>query len=351
MAKKPASGPSGLIVLDKPAGITSHDAVSKMRWIAGTRKVGHAGTLDPMATGVLILGVNKATKLLTWVVGETKTYTTTIRLGASTLTDDADGPTTALAPAGALETVSDEDLAREVARLTGSIDQVPTAVSAIKVNGARSYARVRSGEEVELAARPITVHDFTVHSIHRRLAEVPAPAQEGQEEPSRVEVPVIDLEATVVCSAGTYIRALARDLGAALGVGGHLTALRRTAIGDISVEDAYSLEDLVAGREANQPVPLLPLEEAARRLFAVRQLTASEATDLSNGRRISPSEGTASVGAKKQGSAGGHDKPTTEGLTAAFAPDGALVAIIENTRWKGQPVAAPALVFESGKTF
>lgn len=356
MAKKPASGPSGLIVIDKPAGLTSHDAVSKMRWVAGTRKVGHAGTLDPMATGVLILGVNKATKLLTWVVGETKTYTTTMRLGVSTITDDADGDVTALAAAGAVDAVTDDAFAEQVALLTGDIEQVPTAVSAIKVNGVRSYARVRSGEQVELAARPITVHSFTVHSVTRRTALVGAPVTGGEENSEtsdtvQIEVPVLDVEATVVCSAGTYIRALARDLGAALGTGGHLTALRRTHIGEISVDDAHSLDALIAGREADQPAPLLPLEEAARRLFGVRELTATEATDLSNGRRITPTEGIAVAGKKKQGSAGGHDKPTTEGLTAAFAPDGTLVAIIENTRWKGQNVAAPALVFESGKTF
>lgn len=206
MAKKAPTGPSGLIVVDKPAGLTSHDVVSKMRSIAGTRKVGHAGTLDPMATGVLILGVNKATRLLTWVVGETKTYTATIRLGVSTLTDDADGEATAVAHDGALDSISEDAIRQHIADLTGDIMQVPSAVSAIKVNGVRSYARVRSGEEVELEARPITVHSFDLHKARPATATY----QLSDEE---VNTSVLDLDVTVVCSAGTYIRALARDLG------------------------------------------------------------------------------------------------------------------------------------------
>ncbi|MDY6051324.1 MAG: tRNA pseudouridine(55) synthase TruB [Rothia sp. (in: high G+C Gram-positive bacteria)] len=345
MAKKAPTGPSGLIVVDKPAGLTSHDVVSKMRWIAGTRKVGHAGTLDPMATGVLILGVNKATRLLTWVVGETKTYTATIRLGVSTLTDDAEGEAKAIATAGALDQISEDAIRQQLALLTGDIMQVPSAVSAIKVQGVRSYARVRSGEEVELDARPITVHSFDLHQVRPAQGTY----QLGEDE---VSTSVLDLDVTVVCSAGTYIRALARDLGAALGTGAHLTALRRTAIGEIRAEDAYSLDDLIARREAEEAAPLLPLEEAARRLFAVRHLTAAEATDLANGRRITPTEGSlATQATTKTGSTGGHDKPTTTGLTAAFAPNGVLVAIIENTRFRRQDVAAPVLVFEAGTSF
>lgn len=362
MAKKAPTGPSGLIVVDKPAGLTSHDVVSKMRWIAGTRKVGHAGTLDPMATGVLILGVNKATKLLTWVVGETKTYTATIRLGVSTLTDDAEGEVTALAPAGAVEALTDELIAEQVAALTGDIMQVPSAVSAIKVNGVRSYARVRSGEAVELEARPVTVHSFEVEGLDRLNATYSVPSSEPQAgestentpaQPEQVECAVLDVRVTVVCSAGTYIRALARDMGKALGVGAHLTALRRTAIGEIRAEDAHSLDTLIAGREAEQPVPLLPLEEATRRLFGERLLSAQEATDLSNGRRISPTAGAAQTkrDSRAGGSTGGHDKPTTEGIVAAFAPDGTLVALIENTRFRREDVAAPVLVFEAGRTF
>lgn len=348
MAKKPATGPSGLIVVDKPAGMTSHDVVSKMRWIAGTRKVGHAGTLDPMATGVLILGVNKATRLLTYVVGETKTYTATIRLGVSTLTDDAEGEVTAVAQAGAVQAVSEQAVVQAAAGLTGEILQVPSAVSAIKVKGVRSYARVRSGEQVELEARPITVHSFEVHSLAATTASYELDGVQQQ-------VDVLDIDVTVVCSAGTYIRALARDMGQALGTGAHLTALRRTAIGEIRAEDAHTLEQLVEGREAERPAPLLPLEEAASRLFAVRQLSAGEATDVANGRRISPlpvQDAAANVlGRGKLSSVGGHDKPTTEGISAAFAPDGTLVALLENTRLRRENVAAPVLVFEAGTTF
>lgn len=361
MAKKSATGPSGLIVVDKPAGMTSHDVVSKMRWIAGTRKVGHAGTLDPMATGVLILGVNKATKLLTWVVGETKTYTTVMRLGLSTVTDDAEGDITEVASAAAVDTITEDMIAEQVAKLTGAIEQVPSSVSAIKVNGVRSYARVRSGEDVQLDARPITVHGFEVHSVNPQTVQVERVLQTDEDgvatSTEMVTANVLDVAATVTCSAGTYIRALARDLGAALGVGAHLTQLRRTAIGEISVEDAYSLDALIAGREAEQAVPLLPIEEAARRLFTERLLTATEATDLSNGRRISPGPAStehtpvSSPNHQQAGSKGGHDKPTTAGISAAFAPDGTLVALIENTRWKREDVASPILVFESGKTF
>lgn len=367
MAKKSATGPSGLIVVDKPAGLTSHDVVSKMRWIAGTRKVGHAGTLDPMATGVLILGVNKATRLLTWVVGETKTYTTVMRLGLSTVTDDAEGDITEVASAATVEAITEAAIKDRVQALTGEIMQVPSAVSAIKVNGVRSYARVRSGEAVELEPRPITVHSFEVHSVTPRTVQVEGALETGEDgAPTATETvtaSVLDVAATVTCSAGTYIRALARDLGAALGTGAHLTELRRTAIGEISVADAYSLDELIAGREAEQAVPLLPIEEAARRLFTQRQLTAAEATDLSNGRRISPTPGGAdaqdgtapsldrSSGSKTKASIGGHDKPTTAGISAAFALDGTLVALIENTRWKRENVAAPILVFESGRTF
>lgn len=362
MAKKSATGPSGLIVVDKPAGMTSHDVVSKMRWIAGTRKVGHAGTLDPMATGVLILGVNKATKLLTWVVGETKTYTTVMRLGLSTVTDDAEGDITEVASAVAVDSITEDMIAEQVAKLTGAIEQVPSSVSAIKVNGVRSYARVRSGEDVQLDARPITVHSFEVHSVTPQTVQVERVLQTDEHgaatSTETVTASVLDVAATVTCSAGTYIRALARDLGAALGVGAHLTQLRRTAIGEIFVEDAHSLDALIAGREAEQAVPLLPIEEATRRLFTERLLTATEATDLSNGRRISPSSPVttehtpmSSPNHPQTGSKGGHDKPTTAGISAAFAPDGTLVALIENTRWKREDVASPILVFESGKTF
>lgn len=346
MAKKKSDGPSGLIVVDKPAGGSSHAVVSRMRRLAQTRKVGHAGTLDPMATGVLILGVNKATKLLTWIVGESKTYTTVMRLGLATITDDAEGDVTAF---GDTAQVTDEEIRQIVAeKLTGDIMQVPSSVSAIKINGVRSYNRVRSGEEVELEARPITVHDFQTEKIERKTI-ASSECLTGEETPALPEsLDVIDVTATVSCSSGTYIRALARDLGDELGVGAHLIQLRRTRVGEIRVEDAYSLEILEELREADQPLPLLSLEDAAARLFAVRQLTALEATDISNGRRITPSENIT----EKQGS-GSTNKlhASTEGITAAYAPNGTLVALLENTKWKKEPVAAPVLVFEAGQKF
>src|SRR6478735_801944 len=196
---------SGLVIVDKPQGWTSHDVVGRMRRLAGTRKVGHAGTLDPMATGVLVLGINKATRLLTYIVGTSKTYTATIRLGQSTVTDDAEGEVTATTSAAG---IGEQAIYDGVAALTGSIEQVPSSVSAIKVNGERAYARVRSGEEVKLAARPVTIHRFEIHQV-RRVREADADRD------------ALDVDVTVECSSGTYIRALARDLGDALGVGGH----------------------------------------------------------------------------------------------------------------------------------
>ena len=201
--------PTGLIVVDKPPGMTSHDVVARVRRLAQTRRVGHGGTLDPMATGVLVLGVGRATRLLTYVIGADKGYAATIRLGQSTVTDDAEGPVVTEAPAGS---VDDAAIQAGLAALTGVISQVPSAVSAIKVGGQRAYARVRAGEEVALAARQVTVSRLDLLDV-RRLGEV------------------IDLDVAVDCSSGTYVRALARDLGAGLGVGGHLTALRRTRVG------------------------------------------------------------------------------------------------------------------------
>src|SRR5665647_2550011 len=210
---------SGLILIDKPQGWTSHDAVARTRRLAGTRKVGHAGTLDPMATGLLILGINSSTRLLTYIVGLDKEYLATIRLGASTTTDDAEGEQLALAPAGAVAALTPEAITAGIAALTGDIMQQPSAVSAIKVDGRRAYARVRAGEEVELPARPVTVSAFDLLS---------ADQVDG----------FLDLTVRGECSSGTYIRALARDLGARLGVGGHLTSLRRTRIGPFGLEAA-----------------------------------------------------------------------------------------------------------------
>ncbi|MGN6612992.1 MAG: tRNA pseudouridine(55) synthase TruB [Angustibacter sp.] len=285
-----STAPDGLVVVDKPAGWTSHDVVARVRRLAGTRKVGHAGTLDPMATGVLVVGVERATRLLTYLVGADKTYTATIRLGAATVTDDAEGDVTAWAGADRVDAVSAADVDAAVAQLTGAIQQVPSAVSAIKVDGQRSYARVRGGEQVELAARPVTVHRFDV--LDRRPADT-----DGHR--------VLDLDVEVEVSSGTYVRALARDLGAALGVGGHLTALRRTAVGPYALEIARSLESLA------EDFTVLPLADAARAAFTARALTDDEVRALRYGQRIAAT-GTAQV------------------PVAAFAPDGSLVALLED---------------------
>jgi tRNA pseudouridine55 synthase len=282
--------PDGLVLVDKPTGCTSHDVVQRVRRLAGTRRVGHAGTLDPMATGVLVLGVGSATRLLTYVVGADKTYAATIRLGSSTVTDDAEGEVTARCTAGEPAAVTDEAVDREVRRLTGPIEQVPSAVSAIKVDGKRSYARVRSGEQVELPARPVTVHRFTVLA----RAEV---LDDGH--------PALDLDVEVDVSSGTYVRALARDLGQRLGVGGHLTTLRRTRVGPYGLELASTLDQLA------ERFTVLSPAEAAAAVFPVRTLTADETTDLRHGKRVS---------ASGQG----------DGPVAALDPGGQLVALLED---------------------
>ena len=318
---------AGLVVVDKPLGWTSHDVVARMRRLAGTRKVGHAGTLDPAASGVLVIGVEKATKLLTWVTGTDKTYRAGIRLGAATVTDDAEGDATRTAPPERLAGTTDEQVLAAVAQLTGEIQQVPLAVSAIKVDGKRSYARVRSGEDVQLAARPVTVSTFEVHEI-RRVSGEPA---------------FVNVEATVTCSSGTYIRALARDLGESLGVGGHLTALRRTRVGSFTIEHAHSLDELAEQVASGGTVETLEIARAARLLFPVRELGAGEATDLSHGRRISASPGVAPTG----GGAETGDGP----VVACFAPDGTLVALAQDRGAADRRYATSVLGITVGTRF
>lgn len=259
--------PTGLLLVDKPQGLTSHDVVARARRALGTRKVGHAGTLDPMATGLLTLGADSATRLLTYLVGLDKTYETTMRLGAATTTDDAEGETVSTADPAVVAAVTDEQLARGIRALTGEIDQRPSSVSAIKVDGRRAYDRVRAGEEVELASRRVTISAFDVLAV-RRIDMAGGAA--------------IEVDARIDCSSGTYIRALARDLGAALGIGGHLTALRRTRVGPFEVADAVSLEAL-----AEQGASLLasPAEVAAR-LFPVFEVDAAQARDLGHGKLL-----------------------------------------------------------------
>jgi len=258
---------SGLVLIDKPQGWTSHDVVAKLRSIAGTRRVGHAGTLDPMATGLLLIGINSATKLLTFLVGEDKTYYATIRLGASTITDDKESEFVSVAEPARVTEISATEIETAISKLRGQIQQVPSSVSAIKVDGKRAYAKVRSGDEVSLAARTVTISRFEVLS-----------------EPKFVEdqgTTFIDVDVVVDCSSGTYIRALARDLGVALGSGGHLTALRRTRIGAYSVAQAQSLEGL-----APEILKVLDISEAAKQQFHVRELNEQDVTDLRHGKRL-----------------------------------------------------------------
>lgn len=252
---------SGLLLVDKPGGITSHGAVSAARRALGTRKVGHAGTLDPMATGLLILGVERATRLLGHLALHDKEYLATVRLGTTTVTDDSEGEILATAPSALLESVSESDIDSAIAALTGEIEQVPSSVSAIKVDGKRSYARVRAGEEVVLKARVVTISQFSRADLRR------GPGW-------------IDVDVRVECTTGTYVRALARDIGLALGVGAHLTMLRRTRIGGFSVDQAVGLDSLGAEN-------LIPIAEAAGACFPSVVLSESDCEHVSHGRRIS----------------------------------------------------------------
>jgi len=332
---RPVPWESGLVIVDKPGGMTSHDVVARIRRLAHTRRVGHAGTLDPMATGVLVIGIEKATRLLGHLMLTEKTYEATIRLGQSTTTDDAEGEPAGGSPATA---VSRDALDKEIAKLTGEILQVPSSVSAIKVNGQRAYKLTRAGEAPELAARPVTIHEFRVTA-------------------SRPEGDFLDVDATIRCSSGTYIRALARDLGRALETGGHLTALRRTAVGPYTLAQAHTLETLETqnssserplvspGPTATSPgvpdgaVPeaqppgtsigatdanespgapwVTPLAEAAAAAFPRLDLTAADARRLAQGARL-PLPALWPHGRE----------PAPGTPIAAFAPDGTLIALV-----------------------
>lgn len=339
-ARRPTAA-DGFVVVDKPQGWTSHDVVGRMRRLAGTRKVGHAGTLDPMATGVLVLGIGKATRLLTYVVGADKDYDATIRLGVATTTDDAEGDAVSVAEPDAVGRVGRAALDAAVAELTGDILQVPTSVSAIKVDGKRAYARVRAGEQVELQARPVTVSRFDVLDVRPVTAAVPDvdlvgtyvedPAdQDPDAEPAAIsdlptrDVPALDIDVRVTVSSGTYVRALARDLGAALGTGGHLTMLRRTRVGGYDLAGARTLEQLEAQADADGTLATLPLAEAARGTFPVRELDEVEVRALGYGQWVEAS-----------------GRPE---VVAALSPSGTLVALLEDTRRRGENLAKPVLV-------
>lgn len=293
VSRRPRAAPGpqtdGLIVVDKPAGPTSHDVVARARRILGQRRVGHAGTLDPMATGVLLLGAGRATRLLGHLALTDKVYDATIRLGRTTSTDDAEGEPQVDRPVD----VATDRLAKEMAALTGVIDQVPSSVSAVKVDGVRAYARVRAGEQVTLAARQVTIHRFDLLA-RRDVAGAPDPAGP-------------DLVVTVGCSSGTYVRALARDLGESLGCGAHLTALRRSAVGPFGLDRAVSLDTFgELGAAA-----VVPLADAVAAGFARRDVPAQVAVDVSHGRRLAP------LG-----------QPGTYGV---FGPDGTVLALVEES--------------------
>jgi tRNA pseudouridine55 synthase len=288
---------AGLAVVDKPAGITSHDVVGRCRRIFGTRQVGHAGTLDPMATGVLVVGIGRATKILGLLAATSKSYAATIRLGQTTSTEDAEGE---LLQEVSAEQLTNENIAAAIAGLRGDIMQVPSAVSAIKIGGQRAYRLVREGHTVELPARPVHIDRFELLGARR----------DGH---------LIDLDVEVDCSTGTYIRALARDLGNALAVGGHLTALRRTRVGRFGLDQASTLDEL-----ADRPELSVTLDEACLQTFPRRDLTDEDADAAANGRALT---------------AAGID-----GVYAATAQDGRVIALLrdDGPRTKSVVVIRPA---------
>lgn len=307
-AGQPGPRASGILLLDKQGGWTSHDLVARTRRLAGTRKVGHAGTLDPMATGLMILGINSSTRLLTYLVGLDKEYYATIRLGSATVTDDREGDVVSTAPPGAVAALDLARVEEAMAPLRGEIRQVPSTVSAIKVDGKRAYALAREGEEVELAARAVTVSAFELLRSERRASE-----PNGAEDPAPGDH--LDLQVRVECSSGTYIRALARDLGVALGVGGHLTELRRTRVGPFSVADAVPIDEL------DVPTRLVPPAAAAGAIFETLPLSHEQAVDLGHGKRL----------------AAAVESPAGRPL-AAVAPDGRLVGLVEFAGGVGRSV-------------
>jgi tRNA pseudouridine55 synthase len=326
--------PSGLVIVDKPGGMTSHDVVARVRRLAGTRRVGHAGTLDPMATGVLVVGVEKATRLLGYLSLTEKEYVTTIRLGQSTTTDDAEGE-----PAGGASAagVTRDAIEAEAVKLTGDIWQVPPGVSAIKVGGQRAYKLTRAGAAPALAARPVTVHEFTITGIRPSSA-----SPTGDDPPATPRQPQewLDVDATIRCSSGTYIRALARDLGQALGTGGHLTALRRTSVGPYTIAQARTLDFL------SERFVVTPLAQAAAAAFPRVDLTEDESRRLAHGARIPlPALPQTAVSDARALTSAAPEPAGTETPLAAFGPDGSLIALVtpESGRLRSLAVfAAPS---------
>ena len=329
----------GILVVDKPQGLTSHDVVGATRRLAATRKVGHAGTLDPMATGLLLLGIGRATRFLTYLVGADKTYEATVRLGVETTTEDADGEITA-ARGCRIEDLPEDRLEEALTSLTGRIQQVPSVVSAIKVDGVRAYKRVRDGQDVELQPRPVTIHELRL-TAEPRKAIVEADGTLSDSPNSAVQA--VDIDILVSCSSGTYVRALARDLGRALGCGAHLTALRRTAVGPFDVDEARTLaalsEQVEADASAPEPrgVATVPLEEVARRCFEQLALAEDEARSLRYGRPLD-----AAVLERAEAPEGRRSpvsrNAAEQRVVAGFAPSGRLVALLRHQGPRARPV-------------
>ena len=348
VARGAATAADGVLLVDKPRGLTSHDVVGATRRLAATRKVGHAGTLDPMATGLLVLGIGRATRFLTYLVGADKTYESTIRLGMETTTEDAEGQVIA-ARGCRIDDLIEGRLQEALASLTGRIQQVPSAVSAIKVNGVRAYKRVRDGQNVELEARPVTIHELRLTGEPRQAGvDLPGAAAgdalAGAEDGVGGEVQVVDLDVVVSCSSGTYVRALARDLGRTLGCGAHLIALRRTGVGPFDVGQAHTLTALSEQVETDAATPdprgvtTVPLEEVARRCFERLDLTEAEARGLRFGQPLdiaaleraqSPVGNAVPVASKEA---------PGQRVVAGFAPDGRLVALLTPRGSRARPV-------------
>ena len=286
---------NGFLVVDKTGGMTSHDVVAKIRKRFGTKKVGHAGTLDPMATGVLVIGLGNATRLLQYVTDGTKAYNGTIRLGSATHTDDREGDEILRAAPADLAAVTEEDIHQYLAAMVGTIKQRPSSVSAIKIDGKAAHQRIREGESVDIPEREVTITSIDIKNILRSES-------------------AIDIEIEVICSAGTYIRSIARDLGDRLGVGGHLTTLRRTLVSPFTLDEAAPWESAEA----------IDTAAGISRLFPARTLNFDEMLEISHGRFLAPNE--------------------TAGLVVALSPQGGFAALLENKDISGKPLATPSLV-------
>ena len=290
----------GFLLIDKAGGMTSHDVVAMARKKLDTKKVGHAGTLDPMATGVLVLGVGIATRLLTYITDGKKTYEATISLGKSTHTDDKEGDLTFTGDQESVLKISDDQIKAELAKFIGTIKQRPSSVSAIKIDGKSAHARVRAGESVEIAERDVTIYELVTKEI-RHISNA------------------IEVDISVTCSAGTYIRAIARDLGNDLKVGGHLSALRRSLVSPFSIEQCKQVKD----------ADLIPVGEVIDKLFPIRNLDLSQSSEIKFGRVI--------------------EQNSKEGVFAALDHQGNFVALLENKLQGNHVVAAPILVAGSGQ--